>query len=160
MMTSLDKINALKKINGWDIVSEFAVGGFEWLGFSKLRPELLFVISSQKNTVFNCEYGTIQNCDLIYDEDEMVAFSDVVRDEAISLVGQYGGELKKTTVQGEQIIESKDNNISSLTFISKDGKAIQIFENYSLYTFGFNDNGNYFLICNDGGITVLKRTCN
>lgn len=157
-MTSIDKINALKKLKGWQVVCDIAIGGFEWLGFSQERPEMLFIISSQKNTVLYCNNGEVRNCELIYDEEELVAFSDLVGDEHIHLVGQYGGELKVKAIQGDEIFKEKNElNVSHLIFITKDKEQISIFENYGLYTYGFSYDGNYFVICTDGSLTVMKR---
>ena len=43
-----------------------------------------------------------------------------------------------------------------LHFLQKNEK-IKIFENYGLYTYGFSNDDNYFVISLDSGITVMKR---
>lgn len=53
MMNSMESLEALKKIDDWDIITNFSVGGFEWLGFSKEEPNKLICISSQKTTILN-----------------------------------------------------------------------------------------------------------
>lgn len=159
IMTSMEVKKALGEIKDWKIIADFAVGGLEWIGFSHKKPELLFVISSQKNTVMNCKTGRIIECDLEYDEEEMIAYTDQVEDEVISLAGQYGGKLKIKTNQGEQIKIEKTNtkNVFRLTFLTKNNEKIKIFENYGLYTYGFSNDDNYFVISSDSGITVMKR---
>lgn len=159
IMTSMEVKKALGEIKDWKIIADFAVGGLEWIGFSHKKPELLFVISSQKNTVMNCKTGRIIECDLEYDEEEMIAYTDQVEDEAIPLAGQYGGKLKIKTNQGEQIKIEKTNtkNVFRLTFFTKKNEKIKIFENYGLYTYGFSNDDNYFVISSDSGITVMKR---
>ena len=103
------------------------MGGLEWIGFSHKKPELLFVISSQKNTVMNCKKGRIIECDLEYDEEEMIAYTDQVEDEVIPLAGQYGGKLKIKTNQGEQIKIEKTNtkNVFRLIFFTKKMKKLK-----------------------------------
>ncbi len=159
IMTSMEVKKALGEIKDWKIIADFAVGGLEWIGFSHKKPELLFIISSQKNTVMNCKTGRIIECDLEYDEEEMIAYTDQVEDEAIPLAGQYGGKLKIKTNQGEQIMIEKTNtkNVFRLTFLTKNNEKIKIFENYGLYTYGFSNDDNYFVISSDSGITVMKR---
>ena len=159
IMTSMEVKKALGEIKDWKIIADFAVGGLEWIGFSHKKPELLFIISSQKNTVMNCKTGRIIECDLEYDEEEMIAYTDQVEDEAIPLAGQYGGKLKIKTNQGEQIKIEKTNtkNVFRLTFLTKNNEKIKIFENYGLYTYGFSNDDNYFVISSDSGITVMKR---
>lgn len=44
-----------------------------------------------------------------------------------------------------------------VTFISSQGKEIVIFWNYSAYICGFSYDGNYFVLADDGGVTVIKR---
>ena len=159
IMTSMEVKKALGEIKDWKIIADFAVGGLEWIGFSHKKPELLFIISSQKNTVMNCKTGRIIECDLEYDEEEMIAYTDQVEDEAIPLAGQYGGKIKIKTNQGEQIMIEKTNtkNVFRLTFLTKNNEKIKIFENYGLYTYGFSNDDNYFVISSDSGITVMKR---
>lgn len=127
IMTSMEVKKALGEIKDWKIIADFAVGGLEWIGFSHKKPELLFVISSQKNTVMNCKTGRIIECDLEYDEEEMIAYTDQVEDEAIPLAGQYGGKLKIKTNQGEQIKIEKTNtkNVFRLTFFTKKMKKLK-----------------------------------
>ena len=69
----------------------------------------------------NCKTGRIIECDLEYDEEEMIAYTDQVEDEVIPLAGQYGGKLKIKTNQGEQIKIEKTNtkNVFRLTFFTK-----------------------------------------
>lgn len=37
-----------KKLNEWEFVDAFSVGGFEYMGFSNVSPNKLIIISSQK----------------------------------------------------------------------------------------------------------------
>ena len=157
MMTALDSIEAYKRINGWKIIADFAVGGFEWLGFSKKQPNLMLCISSQNNTVLNCDNGAIEECEIVYDENELVAYCDLIPAEEIAIAGQYGGKLPLTSVQGDKVfVQVPQENIQKIIFVSKKERT-EIYWNYNPYIYGFSPDGNYFVLADDGGITLLKR---
>lgn len=158
-MTSSDTSDACKTIDGWELVAEFSVGGFEWLGFSKKEPNKMIVISSQKTTILDCDTGKLQNCTVEYDESELIAICDKLPDEMISIAGQFGGALPITTDRGEKVlIHETDDHIMTITFVLGNGKEIKVFHCYSAYISGFSYDGNYFVISNDGGITLVKRS--
>lgn len=116
MMNIMECFEAYQKIEGWKVIADFSVGGFEWLGFSKKMPNKLICISSQKTTLVDCENGKIESCDAVYDEEELLAICEQLPDEQIAIAGQYGA-----------------------------------------YICGFSYDGNYFVLANDGGVTILKR---
>ena len=157
-MTTSDTLDACKGIEGWNIIASFAVGGFEWLGFSKKQPNLMLCISSQKHTVLNCDNGTLQECEIEYDEESLTAICKLVPDEMVSISGQYDGELPLTADQGEKmVIHVPENMIQKITFVSKNGEEAVIHWNYGFYICGFSHDGNYFVLASDAGVTVLKR---
>lgn len=158
MMNEIECIEAYKKVNGWELVTSFSVGGFEWLGFSKEKPNKMICISSQKTTILNCDSGEIEECDADYDEQELIAICDLLPKEQITIVGQYGGELPLTSGKGEQVIIQKSKeHIMTITFVAIDGGETIIYHSYSAYICGFSYDGNYFVLANDGGIVVIKR---
>lgn len=159
MRMNLDEsINACQAIEGWELVTSFSVGGFEWLGFSKENPNKMIIISSQKTTVLDCDNGKLENCTIDYDEEELIAICDKLPNEQILIAGEYGGRLPETTNKGEQVlIQETNEHIMTITFILNYSKEIKVYENYSAYICGFSYNGNYFVIANDGGIIVIKR---
>lgn len=160
LMTFDESINACKNIYGWEFVTSFSIGGFEWMGFSKESLNKMIIISSQKSTILDCNNGKLENCIIEYDEEELIAICDKLLNEQILIAGQYGGELPETTKQGEQVlIQETSEHIRTVTFIYNQDKKIKIFESYGLYICGFSYDGNYFMIVADAGIIVLKRCC-
>lgn len=158
MMNEIECIEAYKKVNGWKLVTSFSVGGFEWLGFSKEKPNKMICISSQKTTILNCDSGKIEECVADYDEQELIAICNQLPNEQITIVGQYGGELPLTSGKGEQVIIQKTKeHIMTITFVAIDGGKTIIYHSYSAYICGFSYDGNYFVLANDGGIVVIKR---
>lgn len=158
MMNSIESLEALKKIDDWDIITNFSVGGFEWLGFSKEEPNKLICISSQKTTILNCDDGKLEECEVDYDEEELIAICNQLPNEQISIAGQYGGKLPILSGKGEKVvIHTTEEHIMTITFISAQGKETVIYWNYSAYICGFSYDGNYFVLADDGGITVIKR---
>ena len=160
LMTFDESINACKNIDGWEFVTSFSVGGFEWMGFSKESLNKMIIISSQKSTILDCNNGKLKNCIIEYDEEELIAICNKLPNEQILIAGQYGGELSKTTKQGEQVlIQEISEHIRTVTFIYNQDKKTKIFESYGPYICGFSYDGNYFMIAYDAGIIVLKRCC-
>lgn len=160
LMTFDESMNACKNICDWEFVTSFSVGGFEWMGFSKETTNKMIIISSQKSTILDCNSGKLDDCIVEYDEQELIAICDQLSNEQILIAGQYGGELPKTTPQGEQVlIQEKNEFIKTVTFIYNQDKKIKVFEGYGLYICGFSYDGNYFMMAEDAGVIVLKRCC-
>ena len=158
MMSITECIEAYKKINDWELVTSFSVGGFEWLGFSKEKPNNMICISSQKTTILNCDSGEIKECNADYDEQEFIAICDGLSNEQITIAGQYGGNLPLISGKGEQvIIQETKEHIMTITFVSINGEKTIIYYNYSAYICGFSYDGNYFVLADDGGIVIIKR---
>lgn len=44
-MTYIETLETIKTIPGWEVVTSFSVGGFEWLAFSEKCPTKLLIIS-------------------------------------------------------------------------------------------------------------------
>ncbi|MCI9272226.1 MAG: hypothetical protein HFH11_14055 [Dorea sp.] len=61
LMTFDESINACKNIYGWEFLTSFSIGGFEWMGFSKESPNKMIIISSQKSTILDCNNGKLEN---------------------------------------------------------------------------------------------------
>ncbi|SDY75887.1 hypothetical protein [Lachnobacterium bovis] len=156
-MRYIETIETLKSIPGWEFVTSFSVGGFEWLAFSEKCPTKLLIISSQKATIVDVDTGTINDCNVEYDEDELIAYCDTLPDEELQIVGQYGGKLNDFSgLSGKIAVETLDNNMTSVRFISNNNSVL-VYQNYGLYTCGFNYDGNVFVLVTDGGIIILRR---
>ena len=91
------------KMAGWKLVKEIAVGGLEWVGFSKTDTGKLLCISSQKTTLIDCFSGEVLPCNCEYDEETRIAYCDELPDEEIGIAGYYGGQLPDCSIQGDSV---------------------------------------------------------
>lgn len=158
MMTSTDTFNACQKIKGWKISANFSVGGFEWLAFSKKQPEKMIVISSQRTTIVDCNNGIIEDCNIVFDENELIAYCDKLPNEELCIVGEYGGTLPSLSGKGEKADIIKTNNhIMRILFSINRIDETLIYHSYDAYICGFSYDGDYFVLADDGGILILKR---
>lgn len=156
-MTYIETLETLKSMSGWEVVTSFSVGGFEWLAFSKKWPTKLLIISSQKTTILDVDTGAINGCNVEYDEDELIAYCDELPGEELQIVGQYGGNLNDFSDLSEKIaVETLDNNMTRVRLISGNNSVL-LYENYGFYTCGFNYDGNVFVLATDGGMIILRR---
>lgn len=156
---------ALKQLNGWELISSFSVGGFEYFGLSKKYPNKVIIIASLKNTILDCDTGLLQECEVEYDEKSFLAICDTLEDD-FSISGQYGGTISHRSRQGDCVdirivgrtmIGDKELQIQQITFIDKFENGIIIYCGYPIYVCGFSYDGNYFVFADDGWIYVLKR---
>ncbi|MBO4524117.1 MAG: hypothetical protein J5723_05470 [Ruminococcus sp.] len=159
MMTSIDTLNACKSIKGWEVTATFSVGGFEWLAFSKERHGKMIIISSQRTTIVDCNNGAIDDCEIILDEKELIAYCDRLPDEELYIAGQFGGSLPQKTDNGEKVtVKVDDNHIMHIYFTAGFLNKTLIYYNYEAYICGFSYDGTYFVIADDGGVLILKKT--
>ena len=157
-MNIIEVQKALGTLKDFEIVTEFSVGGLEWISFSKENKGKLLVISSQKITVVDCDNGQIKECSADYDEEELVAYCEEFPSEELSLSGQYGGELPSSSGKGEKISASTDeNHIVTIIFSQAGAEDVMIYNSYAAYVYGFSYDGDYFVLADDGGIIILKR---
>ena len=165
-MNCIQVCEALKSIKGWEFVDSFSVGGFEYMGFSNNNSNKLIIISSQRNTIFDCVDGSITDIDAEFDEKEFVAITDMLPDEYIPIAGAYGGQMSHKTSQGERVeISYHDKHIASgkelqsqqIEFVDRFGAENIIYDNYPSYVCGFSYDGNSFALADDGGVYILRR---
>ena len=158
MMSSTDVYNACKDIKNWEITANFSVGGFEWLAFSKEQHGKMIIISAQRTTIVDCNNGNIEDCNIAFDENELIAYCDKLSDEELSIVGEYGGSIPHTTSKGEKIIiKTSDEHIMKIYFVNGLLSRKLIYDCYDAYLCGFSYDGDYFVLADDGGILILKR---
>ena len=165
---------------GWEPVTSFGVGGQEWIGFSRKQPNQLLVISSQKTTLVDCATGQMRPCECEYDEDTLTAVCSLIPDEFILLAGQYGGELPMSTEVGDSVrVEARPDPeydyrynryfvfytplqlkgfLARLRHGFSESAEHLLYAQMGYYTCGFSYNGEYFVLAEDAGITILKRT--
>ena len=130
MMNTKDTLNACKDINGWEVTASFAVGGFEWLAFSEKQQGRMIIISSQRTTLVDCESGGIEDCDIVFDEQQLIAYCDRLSDEQLHIAGQFGGSLPDSARTGEKvIIQTNDKHIMQIYFVTADNLKTQIYLN-------------------------------
>ena len=156
--------NTIENMSNWTKITEFSVGGFLWIGYSKKQTHKMICISSEYSAVVNCDTGEIEECDAEYDEEQYIAVCDRFEGEEIPIYGQYGGEPILTTLAGESIHVRVQEEMYA-------GKAVmrykiywntsqshaEIYNNYGYYVCSFSLCGNYFVLAEDAGITVYKR---
>lgn len=154
----------MKALKKWTKSAEFAVGGFLWLGFSKIQTNKFICISSEYTSVINCDTGEIEKCNAEYDEETFIAICDCFETEEVDICGPYGGYPILQTSSGENIgIQSQEEMYGSkivkrykIHFITSDSD-VEIYNNYGYYVCSFSVCGNYFVLSEDAGITVFKR---
>ncbi|MDO5750631.1 MAG: hypothetical protein Q4P78_05445 [Rothia sp. (in: high G+C Gram-positive bacteria)] len=165
---------------GWELSTSFGVGGLEWIGFSRSQPHQLLVISSQKVTLVDCATGQVRPCECEYDEDSLTAVCTLLPDEFISLAGQYGGALPLSTEAGDRVrVEAlPDPNydfrfnryvvfytpprpkgaLARLRQAFSEPAEQLMYAHLGYYVCGFSYDGEYFVLVEDTGITILKRS--
>lgn len=148
----------------WSKVTEFSVGGLMWVGFSKRQPHRLLCISSQYSSLVDCNTGDIAECDAEYDEECYAARTSCLPDEVVDIYGIYGGSPLLHTNAGDEIsITKQKERFGNKTVIRTKGifnthdGEMEFYNDYGFYTCSFSVDGNYFVLAEDAGITVLKR---
>lgn len=150
--------------DGWEKTG-FAVGGLMYLGFSERRPELLISISSQGQRVINCRTWEKLYCDENYDEEDLIACTELLGDELVSIAGMGGGGLRQYAKNGdilekiapfwpkEQIIFMPKYN----SWTQKPEECMVIFEDYQILAYGFSRCGNYMAAGSSSDLDIFRR---
>lgn len=165
-MNILDQEESMARIKGWSMVTSFSVGGFLYFGFSSKYPDKILIVSSQKDTILDCGTGMLHDCEAEIDEENHIAFCDLLADDFFKIYGQYGGDISQQTKEGESVffkilgshkVGDKELQIQQVSFVDRNKEHVVIHRGYLIYTCGFTLDGNYFVFADDGGIFVLKR---
>lgn len=166
-MNNIQMCEMLKKLNEWEFVDAFSVGGFEYMGFSGVSPNKLIIISSQKETVFDCDNKSMSEIEIDIDEKEYFAICDIFPDEIIPIASYWGGSLPHKTVQGDYIemkyygdhvtSSGKKLRFQKIYLIDKSGCRNLIYDNYPCYVCGFSSDGKNFALADDGGVVIIRR---
>ena len=158
---------ALKNLNSWEFVDSFSVGGFEYMGFGGADNKKLIIISSQRETVFDCEDKSLIEISAAIDENEYVAMCDLFPDEIIPIASYWGGSLPHETSEGDRVEISyygdhvteygKELRFQKIYLTDSMGNRDLIYDNYPCYVCGFSRDGRYFALADDGGVVIIRR---
>ena len=172
IMENEHRKNTIKTVNqipkgiplGWECHT-LAVGGLMYVGFSEIQTEKLVCISSQAQSVIDCNTMQKTYCDENYDEDDLIACAEGLGDEIIKLAGDLGGGLRRASKEGaslqkvapywpkEQIIFCPD---FQSPYIAPE-KCCNIFEDYGIIAYGFSRCGKYFVIATSSDLTIYRK---
>lgn len=167
----LENIPYVKEPKGWKFKGSFSVGGFEYFGFHE-SSDLLFVVSSSKVTITDLE-----NLSVIAHDDNPDSFDlnetfltcngfDVLDNKIIKLACEQGSILPTSNTQWERLVK-----VSPLypcediifcppfedCFIEGYNKnCVRIYRGFP-YCYAFSFSGNYFVIADDGGVSVWEK---
>ncbi len=108
LINTISLVNGSDKKFGWTKSVDIAVGGLQAIGFSKIRTNLLLVLSSTGRSVIDCDTG--EKIERSYTEyeglDESGLYCNGIGDlasESLLLSGIYGGGLPHQNSIGESI---------------------------------------------------------
>lgn len=165
-MVYLDSDDVLNKIENWEWITSFSVGGFEYTGFVESDSSKLIIISSQEETIYDIKEKRLIEINAEIDEINHMAICDMFPDEMINIAGEYGGKLSLETKQGEKIqisnygthvISGKELHYQKIDFIDMNGNTKTIYDSYPAYICGFSNDGNSFVLAEDGGVHIIRR---
>jgi hypothetical protein len=158
--------------NGWT-KKTFAVGGLTEVGFSKLYPELLLIISSQGRGLFDCSKLELieRDKDSSYDWFNTYELYSMgigkTKSEKIKVGGLSGGGLSYQNKYGESIeYLATEWPIIDLIFEPKNKYIYQncdsvncyrIFHDYELRAYGFSYDGEYFVVASSSYVNIYRR---
>lgn len=172
LMKMINRIPVGDQISGWRRLGQYAVGGLLEVGFSR-HQEMLLVISSQGQGVFDCKTGEkIFRC---YDESDDNASAQVLKSlgvgplagEVIDLAGIYGGGLPTINNDGDSLVSIaphwprteiifcgqrcsiyNENTCKQCTIIASD---------YEVRAYGFSWQGNVLICATSDGFALYRK---
>ena len=152
---------------GWKR-SDIVVGGLEYIGLSELQTRKLICISSQHCSVIDCENRAIAYHDIVYDERELTAVTEVLPGETIRLAGIGGGGLRHFSPQGDALMAAAPEYPKVQIIFQPEHKSCFlepeacsiIFEDYEIRAYGFSRCGNYIIAACSGGVSIFARQQN
>lgn len=149
---------------GWERHT-LSVGGLMYIGFSEVQTEKLICISSQGQSLINCQTLQKAYCDENYDEENLLAYEAELGDEAVRIAGEGGGGLRRCAKGGnalEQIAPywPKEQIVFMPDFHSwyRTPHACRIvFDDYEIKAYGFSRCGNFFVIATSSDLTIYQK---
>lgn len=149
---------------GWEC-SSFAVGGLMYVGFSEIQTEKLICISSQGQSIINCETLKKTYCNKNFDEDNLIAYAEELGEEPIKIAGEGGGGLRHYSNDGnilDQIAPfwPKEQIVFMPHFHSwyrTPNECQLVFDDYEIKAYGFNKCGEYFVTATSSDLTIFRK---
>lgn len=149
---------------GWKR-SSMAVGGLMYVGFSEIHTEQLICISSQHQSLIDCNTGKKRYVDEIYDEYDLIAYAQGLEGETIRIAGEGGGGLRHYTKAGdmlEQISPLWPNQQivfmpSYCCWHQSPQNCRIVFDGFEIKAYGFNKWGNIFIIATSSDLIIYKK---
>lgn len=171
LINLLGYVKADKNPEGWTHVSSVAVGGLLSVGFSRVEPHLLLVVSSSGRSLVDCDTGNKIERD--YEEYEGLDDWSLtckgigrLRDETITICGPNGGGLPQSNSAGESLEVVSPNWPEYDLVLCREYKCSLIDGHQSycniIYTehlrgFGFSWCGNYIVAACGSDFDIWQR---
>ena len=147
---------------------DLAVGGLMYVGFSQARTEQLICISSRGQSLIDCSTGEKRYEEECYDENDLLAYSEALGEEAVPLAGEGGGGLRTFTRAGdllervapvwpsEQIVFAPQY----ASWVRMPEVCRIVYDDFGISTiqaYGFSKCGNFFVIASTSDLTIYQK---
>lgn len=138
----------------WQRVGTLSVGGLTHVGFSEAKTGKLVCISSQGQSVIDCESLEVQFEEENYDELNLIAISGILDGEMVSLAGISGGGLRRNNIFGDylDLVYPDYPKVQVILFseyshwMTKPEQACVIAEDYEIKAYGFDKTGKHLVV--------------
>ena len=171
----VNKTKKTEEPNGWK-KNKFAIGGLTEIGFSKLNPNLLLIISSQGRGVVDCQNNELieRNRDANLDWIDLYEMTSqgigILSKEKILVSGLHGGGLPLRNKNGDGLLYMAtewpiidiifEPNYKSIYKENEAKECFRIFHNYELRAYGFSYDGETFVIATSSEINIYRKQKN
>lgn len=147
-----------------ETVLDITVGGLLYIGFSEIQTNKLICISSQKETLIDCDTGKISSGGIEYDESDLIACAEELGEEVVHLAGICGGGLRRCGYGDSLDLTAMQYPESQLIYSSSwksfwmdpEDSSI-IYEGYEIRAYGFSRCGRYIAVADSGELLVLRK---
>ena len=152
---------------GWTKV-ELGIGGLLCVGFSQVQTEKLICISSQGQSVIDCNTAQVTFCEENYDELELLAYAPMLGEEMVQIAGEGGGGLRRMTKNGdfldcvmpewpkEKVIFMPQYH----AWYMEPQFCSVVLDDFAVLVYGFSPCGNYFVIGTSDTLTIYRKQVN
>ena len=151
--------------DGWER-EIFAVGGLMYIGFSNVATEKLIVISSQGQSIIDCQTWEKTWCGENYDEENLTAWAEPLGSEVVPIAGQGGGGLRRFSPAGEHLelaapFWPKEQVIFMPPYVlwhQHPERCTVLLDDYRVLAYGFSKCGRYLAVATSSDVHIFKRT--